>query len=296
MQNMINVPLNLPTVSVVNTEIKENGTTFISVKSTEDGTCCSKCGQHITKSYGYAPERQVRHTSIFNSEVYICFTPKRFECSDCEGSPTTVQRPAWIKPGSSYTIPFEEHILLQLINSTVEDVCIKENISYDAVEGILDRHIDTKVNWDEIKSLPLLGVDEFSVKKGHKDFFTIISTQINNKPVVITILKDRKKDTVKKFFSSIPKRLRKTVRVVFCDMYDGYINAEKEVFSKKTRITADRFHVAKIYRGCVDNLRRAPRCPPRVPQRWVAPAPAGPVGAAPPIRQRRTRPAWRPGV
>jgi hypothetical protein len=79
-----------------------------------------------------------------------------------------VQRVSWIISGSSHTIPFEEHILLQLINSTIEDVCIKENIGYDAVEGILDRHINTKVNWDDIKSLPLLGVDEFSVKKGTK--------------------------------------------------------------------------------------------------------------------------------
>jgi transposase len=205
MQNMINIPLNLPAVTVVNTEIKEDGTVLISVESTEEGTCCSKCGQHITKPYGSAPERQVRHTSVFDSEVYISFTPKRFECSDCEGNPTTVQRVAWIKSGSSYTSPFEEHILLQLVNSTIEDVSIKENITYDSIEGIIDRHINKKINWNEIKSLNIIGVDEFSVKKGHKNFLTIISTQINNKPVVLSILKGRKKDTVKEFFPLFPK-------------------------------------------------------------------------------------------
>ena len=230
MQNMIYIPLELSDTTVKSTEIRNDGTILVRVESTEEGTLCAKCGKHITKPYGHAPEREVRHTSVFGSEVYISCVPARFQCPHCEGNPTTVQRPSWLISGSSYTIPFEEHILLQLVNSTVEDVCIKENIGYDAVECILDRHIDTKVNWDDIKSLPLLGVDEFSVKKGHKNFFTIISTQINNKPVVLAILKDRKKDTVKEFFSSIPKRLRKAIHVVCCDMYDGYINAAKEVF------------------------------------------------------------------
>jgi transposase len=144
-----------------------------------------------------------------------------------------------------------------LVNSTVKDVSIKENIGYDAVEEILDRYIDRKVNWDNIPSLHIIGIDEFSIKKGHKNYLTIISTRIDNKPVLIAILKGREKITVKRFFSSIPKVLRKTVRVVCCDMYDGYVNAAKEVFSKLVKVTADRFHVAKLYRECVDTLRKS---------------------------------------
>ena len=259
MQNMISIPLDLPNTVVKSTEVCSDGTILIRVENTEEGVVCPKCGKHITKLYGHAPERKVRHISALGAEVYISFAPLRFQCDalNCESKPTTSQRFSWIDPGSSYSVPFEKNILLQLVNSTIKDVCIKENIGYDAVEGILDRHIDTKVNWDNINSLPILGVDEFSVKKGHKDFYTIVSTQINNKPVVLTILKDRKKDTVKKFFMSIPNRLRKTVRVVCSDLYDGFVNAAKEVFGKKFRVTADRFHIAKIYRGCVDTLRKS---------------------------------------
>ena len=256
MHNMIQIPLDIPGVEVENTEILDDGTIVIRVKSTVDGTCCSKCGKHISKPFGHAALRTLRHTSVFGCEVYVSFYPKRYECTHCQGTPTTVQKLSWCKPRSSYTIPFEQHVLLQLVNSTVKDVSIKENIGYDAVEEILDRYIDSKVNWDNIQSLHIIGVDEFSIKKGHKNYLTIISTRIDNKPVLIAILKGRKKDTVKKFFSSIPKRLRKTVRVVCCDMYDGYVNAAKEVFSSQVKVTADRFHVAKIYRGCVDNLRK----------------------------------------
>jgi transposase len=44
------------------------------------------------------------------------------------------------------------------------------------------------------------------------------------------------------------------VKAVCTDRYEGFINAEKEVFSKKVKIVVDRFHVAKLYRGNVDKL------------------------------------------
>jgi transposase len=58
------------------------------------------------------------------------------------------------------------------------------------------------------------------------------------------------------FFKSIPKKLRKTVTTVCSDLYDGFINAAIEVFGKNIRIVVDRFHVSKLYRKSVDNVRK----------------------------------------
>jgi transposase len=70
------------------------------------------------------------------------------------------------------------------------------------------------------------------------------------------VLEGREKATVKKFLLSIPKKLRKTVRVVCSDLYEGYINAVKEVFGQKVSVVADRFHVAKLYRKGLDEVRK----------------------------------------
>jgi len=40
-------------------------------------------------------------------------------------------------------------------------------------------------------------------------------------------------------------------------MYDGFINAAKEVFGDKVKSIVDRFHVAKLYRKGLDTLRKA---------------------------------------
>ncbi|RKZ89525.1 MAG: hypothetical protein DRR19_11445 [Candidatus Parabeggiatoa sp. nov. 1] len=54
----------------------------------------------------------------------------------------------------------------------------------------------------------------------------------------------------------IPKRLRKTIVAVCSDMYEGFINAVKEVL-KFVPIVVDRFHVSKLYRKGLDELRKS---------------------------------------
>jgi transposase len=94
------------------------------------------------------------------------------------------------------------------------------------------------VNWDECERLEVIGVDEIALKKGHRDFVTIVTARSSEQGEIrlLAVLEDRKKDTVKAFFSSIPKRLRKTVRVVCTDLYDGFVNAAREVFGGATRL------------------------------------------------------------
>ena len=74
--------------------------------------------------------------------------------------------------------------------------------------------------------------------------------------VIVGVLPDRKKATVKAFLSGIPKRVRHTIHAVCSDMYAGFVNAAKEVFGTHVKIVIDRLHVAKLYRSGLDHLRK----------------------------------------
>lgn len=250
------VELDIPGVKITKVEIDKNGNLTITVESEVEGTHCHKCGKKITKHHGHDKKITLRHLSILGRETYICICPKRYQCTNCSGNPTSTQSLSWYDQRSSQTKEYENHVLLQLINSTIIDVSIKESLGEKAILGIVNRYIDTKINWREIKRLDVIGIDEISLKKGHKDFVTIVTARIGVKVIILAVLKDRKKETVKEFFLSIPNELRKTVKVICSDMYDGFINAAKEVFGKRVRIVADRFHVAKLYRNCLDSLRK----------------------------------------
>ena len=243
----IEIPLNIPNVKVVKVEKVGNRELLIFVESTVKNTCCRECGKNITKSNGSGRMLRLRHLAVFGLEVYICIRPVRYQCIDCDNNPTTTQTLPWYNQRSPHTKVYENHVLMELINSTVEDVSIRESLGYEAVMGIIERHIKPEVNWQDIERIDTIGIDEISLKKGHKDFVVIVTALTDGKITVLAVLKDRKKATVKDFFLSIPKRLRKSVKAICTDMYDGFVNAAKEVFGRKV-IVVDRFHVAKLYR------------------------------------------------
>lgn len=113
--------------------------------------------------------------------------PVRYQCFYCDGKPTTTQQLSWYTPRSSYTKSYEEHILLGVVNSTVQDVCLKEDMGYEAIMGIMDRHIQGEVEWDQFSRIDVLGLDEISLKKGHRNFVTIVTGRIDGETFILGV-------------------------------------------------------------------------------------------------------------
>lgn len=256
LKRAMEVLIDIPDVQVLEAIEDREGSYVLTIASTEQGTTCQHCGQRIDKTNGYGEWIMLRHLPILGKRVYLRLRLPRYRCDACDGQPTTTQRVAWFNRRSKYTKAFEAHLLRSCVNSTTSDVAMREHVSYDAVEGVIDRNIATKVDWTHIQRLDILGIDEVTLKKGHRDFVGIVTGRTDHEMHILGVLKDRSKATVKEFFLSIPKRLRRSVRSVCSDMYDGFINAAKEVFGKKVRIVADRFHVAKLYRDGFEDLRK----------------------------------------
>ncbi len=255
----IQIPLDIPEVTINSVEINERKDYIILVESRRESAICQHCGKEITKSHGTGHEITLRHLSVFGHRVYIRLRPKRFECPDCGGR-TTTQKLSWYEENSPHTKAYDQYLILLLINSTVSDVSHKENVGYGAVEGAIERCVSTDVNWDEIEDLAIVGIDEVAMKKGKNNYLAIISSQqADGHIVLLGVLEDRKKETIRHFWESIPENLRKTMAVVCTDMWKGYVTATEE-FSREHKLSLevviDRYHVAKNYREAVDKLRK----------------------------------------
>ena len=215
--------VNVPDIEINEVSFNSENEIIIHAASTINGTTCHVCGRHINKPCPSNYKIKLRHISLGgHHKTYIEITPLRYECEHCPGNPTTTQKVDWYEQRHSCTKAYEDHLLLLLVNNTIEDVSIKEDIGYDVVEGVL-KGVGTKINWEEIPELSNIGIDEISIKKGHKDFVVIVTAIINGQLRILAVLENREKATVKEFFKSIPKRLRKTVRVVCADLYKGFI-------------------------------------------------------------------------
>ena len=254
MATTISFELDIPGIEIIKTTIDKNGKFHIEAKSTATECKCNQCEKKITKIHSYGDEISIRHLPILgDKECYIHIKPRRFWCEDCKKSPT--EQYEWKGHKIQHTYDYEPYILKQLINSTAADVARKENIDEGVIDRILKKYYQKEVNWNDFEKLGQIGIDEIALKKGHKDFVTIVTSRINGEIKILGVLKDKKKKTVKEFLQKIPKLLKKTVTSVCSDLYEGFINAAAEVFGKKIKIVADRFHVAKLYRGSFDKLR-----------------------------------------
>ena len=248
--------LGLPDIRIMSSHIGSKGHVIIKIENTIVGIPCRNCGKP-TDSYGRDVTRRVRHLPVFGRQTYIEFTPRRGRCSTCDNHPTTTQQSSWNERKIEFTKAYEQHILMSLIHSTIEDVCVKDAITRGCVQGIVDRYLSTGVDWSRYKTLGLLGLDEISLKKGYRDFVTVVTSRVGDEVSILGILKGREKITVIQFLKSIPKPLKKTVVAVCTDMYDGFIGAATEVFGVDIPVIVDRFHVAQLYRKCFVQLRKA---------------------------------------
>lgn len=252
----ISIPLDIPDVRVLQTEITKAGELILSVESTQTSTICRCCGRTISTPHGVDAPRLLRHLPILGRVVYLRIRPKRFRCPWCDDHPTTTQHLAWYDPHALHTKAYERHLIVLLVNSTLADVAAKEDITPDALLGILDRWIAQQVDWHALPPFATIGMDEIALLKGHRDFVAIISARTDDGDLyLLAVLPDRLKATLVTWLLTIPPAIRAGITTVCTDMWEGYATAVTEVLPTAT-IVIDRFHVARHYRDAVDDLRK----------------------------------------
>lgn len=248
--------LNLPGVRVLSAEISEREMR-IEIETTEDHAICHRCSRPATEFYCLGEALRLRHFPVFNRQVYLLLRPKRYRCLHCEDRPTSTRRDDWYDARGGVTRAYAQFLLLEMIGSTLSDVARKHQVSYELLRGLLERYVEEQIDWSQFKDLSVLGIDEISLLKGHRDFVTVISRRCSaGEAVVLAILAGREKQSVIDFLLRIPPTLRLTVREVCTDLYEGFANAVKEALPQ-AKVVADRFHLSKLLRQAIDPLRKS---------------------------------------
>lgn len=246
----------LGTSDVIITEVNEDqyGSIYIIVESTQSNIFCRHC-QRPTEAYGYDRTLTSRHLPMFGREVYIKITPPRGICKQCNKDPTTTQTLFWFNRHGHHTKPYDDYLMLQMIGSTQRGVARKERLTEEIIQGMMDRYIQSEVDWKLIRRIGLLGIDEIALKKGHQDYVTLVTGRYENANQILAVIRGKEKASIQAFLCSISKKKRKTIAAACVDMYDNYIEAAKAVFGDSIPIIVDRFHVVKLYRREITKLR-----------------------------------------
>lgn len=240
--------LNIQELIVFGLEIKEDEVILI-CKNRFDYGMCPDC-DNISNSLHENTIKRIRDVPLLGKRCFIQFLHRRFFCEECRN--TFMERLSFLEPESIYTNRYENHIYYLCQENTISFVSRFECLGYDATEGIYYRQVNKKVVTQ--KDIELLGIDEISMKKGHKDFVLVIS-DIGNKRV-IEVLSNRLKESLDKYFEEMPQEVKSKIKQVSIDMWSPYYDSVVEKLPH-AEIVIDRFHVMKNLNDCLTNTRRS---------------------------------------
>jgi transposase len=242
--------LDIPELIVEDYEI-QMGIVFIHAYPKDDNQICEKCGSRKVKIEETLPKRVVRDRDIFGKQCYIIIHPRRFKCADCDTRFT--ERFSFLDEKKSYTKRYAEWIHKLCLKTDISYVSQIEDIGYKKVESIFYSISKEKLSLEKELKFNRIGIDEIALKKGHKDFITVISDITNGRP--IAVLKDRSKESLEEFFDGLDKKTKDRIKEVSIDMWGPYYDVIKEHLPK-AKVVVDRFHVQSNLNEALTSVRR----------------------------------------
>jgi len=210
---------------------------------------CPICAQS-TKLYDHRV-RVLRYLDTCQYETFLEVHVPRIECK--KDGVQQIQIP-FAEKHSRFTSRFEMAVLVWLKSSPISEVAENFNMSWDEVDGIMQRAVKRGLARRKRQEVINIGIDETSYQKGHK-YVTII--QDKDRDCVIDVLDDRKAETVEKWLKTQEKSDLSGVKSISMDMWDAYIKAVKAAIPEaEEKIAFDRFHVSKHINEALDKVRR----------------------------------------
>ena len=160
------------------------------------------------------------------------------------------------RTNSGFTALFEALVIDWLKEASTSAVARLMGLSWNAIDGIMQRAVKRGLARRKKTCAQHLGVDETAFRKRH-DYVSIVSDQDNG--TVLYVGKDRKKADLKQWFEALPRSCLEAIESVSMDMWPAFINATLEMVpGAESKIAFDKFHVAKI-----SLARRSTRCAER---------------------------------
>ena len=210
---------------------------------------CPICAQS-TKLYNHRI-RILRYLDTCQYETFLEVHVPRIKCE--KDGVQQIQIP-YAEKHSRFTSRLEAAIITWLQSAPISTVAENFNLSWDAVDGIMQRAVKRGLERRKTVKVYDLGVDETSYQKRHEYVTTILD---KNRDCVLDVLDDRKAETLEVWFKTQKSSDLSDLRSISMDMWDPYIKAVKETIpAAETKIAFDRFHVSKHINEALDKVRR----------------------------------------
>lgn len=221
---------------------------FFQVEATDRYVRCPECG-HRHCIFRGRKTRWLRMPPIGRKQAITELTMHRLQCTNCDN--LWWPRFSFMQDTARYTRSFANTVLDLLRFGTIKAVAQYLHVSWDVVKDIHKARLKAKYRNINLKKVKYLGVDEFSIRKGHTYMTIFIDLQTGK--VLHAVEGIRKKDLAP-FLKTLAKKAIK-LKAVSMDMSTSFIASFKE-YLPAIPVIFDRYHIMAQVSRKIDSLRR----------------------------------------
>lgn len=213
---------------------------------------CINGGFHDIIKWNFKRNCKIKIAKVANYNTILLLDKQRFFCKNCNRTFTA----------STNVVDFHKQIsndtrlsvILDLMNKGSEkDISIRNNISTNSVNRILDEISNDTIVKNNGLLPEILGIDEFSATKDTISKLAFIIIDQTNKNI-FDINPSRKSLDIKQYFRNYPKKERDKVKFVTLDLYKPYYKLMHSLF-RNAILIPDRFHIVIQARNALDKTR-----------------------------------------
>nr|AGS54171.1 transposase [uncultured bacterium contig00051] len=224
----------------------------ITVRIEHDSETAIKCPvcEQETKLYDHRI-RTLRYLDTCQYETFLEVHVPRVSCK--EDGVQQIPIP-YAEKHSRFSSRFEKAIIVWLQDSPISAVAENFKLSWDEVDGIMQRAVKRGLSRRKKHKVKNMGIDETSYQK-HHEYVTVILDK--DRDSVIDVLDDRTAETLETWLKTQKSCNLSGLESISMDMWDPYIKAVKDnIPEAEQKIAFDRFHVSKHFNGALDKVRR----------------------------------------
>jgi transposase len=253
MEIAMNLLLNLPHLQILDCVVSDKEA-HIYCESTENFGLCPVCQQKCVEVQMYQ-ERTLRDMALLGRKVFLHLKTRQFKCQHCRRYFN--ESFDFVDKNATMTIRYEQYLYFMLENICISDLSVKEDIAWSSAQRIYKKYADkTIAKRDVWQKVRYLGIDEISVKKGHKNYACVLVDLETGQ--VLDFLENRLKETIEAYFKHKGAMICNQIEVISSDMWDAYSNLAGALFPNAISVI-DRFHFFVHLNKALDASRKALR-------------------------------------
>ncbi|MFW6270594.1 MAG: ISL3 family transposase [Bacillota bacterium] len=211
---------------------------------------CHECGCEAEGIHSWH-RRPLKDLPFGSTPVTIFYNYRKIKCPEC-GAIKVEQLNITDAGGPKITNRMAQYIYDLCEIMTVDEVASHLNLDPSTIRTVEREFLEKEFGETDYSHSGYLAVDEISIGKHHQYMTVVLDFNTGR---VLWVGKDRKAETLNKFFQNMPGEKRDQVEAFAMDMWDPYIKSVKE-WCPQASIVFDKYHIISDFNNTIDKVRR----------------------------------------